>query len=154
MWSQILYWIGRCGNRNKIVISRVSILVSGLVASQVTLSFCKLETGLRSWGGKSLKWQKHPALCDCFYGWMLLKPMSLSGGGPMMRVLGGDQCLTVFKRWSWAVCYSPHWSLSIFTEASVSHTVLYMELWHMLLGCGCHWAELVKLTKVLWRLWA
>lgn len=80
VWSQILYWIGQCGNRNEIVISRVSILVSGLVASQVTLSFYKLETGLRSWGGKSLKWQKHPALCDCFYGWMLLKPVLLRGG--------------------------------------------------------------------------
>lgn len=108
MWSQILYWIGQCGNKNKIVFSQVSVLTSGLVASQVICSFCKLETGLRRQGCKSVKWWKHPALCDGFYGWMPLKSMSLSGGRPVMRVLGGDQHLTVFKRWLWAVLHSPH----------------------------------------------
>lgn len=118
VWSQTLCWTGQCGNRNRIVIGWVSVLASGLVASQVTLSCRKLETGLRSWGGKSSRWRKQPALCDCFYGWLPLKPMSLGGGGPMMRVLGGDQRLTVFKRWSWTLLHSTslapeHFYLSI-----------------------------------------
>lgn len=153
MWCQILYWNWAVWEQEQNC-QQLSECFSLCASGQVSLSFGKLKTGFRSWGGKSVKSQKHPGCVTASLG------KSLYNLCHWVREDLWWECWVGISTWLPPRDEAGHFSTHLIALGALllkhlTPILCYIQSSGMFLGCDWHWAaELIKKKEVLWRLWA